>query len=113
MTPDPRPTPTVPPPPTRQRPAGDRRSATSYTRYARSRVVEAQRTIDRHTTSAYTGCCLGCGRPGPCADLTEAEATMHRYHRLPFRRPGATLLDPHQVADTPDRPRFAWLGRSA
>jgi hypothetical protein len=87
-------------------------SGTEYTAYARKAVIAAQRAVDRHTTSAYNWCCLGCGRPGPCADLAAAEATLARYHRLPFRRPGATLLDPTRTTDA-DRARFTWWRRLA
>ncbi|MDG4772423.1 hypothetical protein [Solwaraspora sp. WMMD792] len=83
-----------------------------YTAYARKLVVAAQQAVDTHTTSAYNGCCLGCGRPGPCADLAAAEATLARYHRLPFRRPGATLLDPARTTDA-GQARFTWWRRSA
>jgi len=87
-------------------------SNTYYTAYARALVVEARQAVNRHTTSAYTGCCLDCGRPGPCPDATDAEATLKRYHRLPFRRPGATLLDPSRTAE-PGRPRFTWFREPA
>ncbi|MDG4764758.1 hypothetical protein O7632_11675 [Solwaraspora sp. WMMD406] len=65
----------------------NQRPANYYTVYARNAVIAARQTVAAHTTSAYNGCCLGCGRPGPCADLAAAEATLARYHRLPFRRP--------------------------
>jgi len=87
-------------------------SGAVYTAYARDRVVAAQQAVDTHITSAYNGCCLGCGRPGPCADLAAAEMTLARYHRLPFRRPGATLLDPTRSTDA-DPARFTWWRRSA
>jgi len=112
VTSDPRPAPIPTPTATvNQRPAN------YYTAYARDRVVAAQQAVDTHTTSAYNGCCLGCGRPGPCADLAAAEAALARYHRLPFRRPGATLLDqtlldPARTTDA-DRARFTWWRRSA
>ncbi|MFV2108813.1 hypothetical protein [Micromonospora sp. LOL_015] len=110
MTSDPRPAPT-PNATVNQRPAN------YYAAYARDRVVNAQQAVDRHTTSAYNGCCLGCGRPGPCVELAAAEATLARYHRLPFRRPGATLLDqtlldPARTTDN-DRARFTWWRRPA
>jgi hypothetical protein len=66
-------------------------SATYYTAYAHERTREAQATIDRHAVSAYTGCCLACGRLGPCGERLAAEQTLLRYARLPRRRPGATL----------------------
>lgn len=92
--------------------AASQRSGNYYTAYARKAVIAAQRAVDAHTTSAYNGCCLGCGRPGPCADLAAAEATLARYHRLPFRRPGATLLDPARTTDA-GQARFSWWRRSA
>ncbi|MFY1698662.1 hypothetical protein [Solwaraspora sp. WMMA2101] len=92
-------------------------SGTVYTAYARKVVMAAQQAVDVHTTSAYNGCCLGCGRPGPCADLAAAEAALARYHRLPFRRPGATLLDPRPLVPTrtthAGQARFTWWRRSA
>lgn len=105
MTSDPRPAPTV-------TATANQRPANYYTAYARKVVIAAQQAVDAHTTSAYNGCCLGCGRPGPCADLAAAEATLARYHRLPFRRPGATLLDPTRTTDAGPT-RFTWWRRSA
>jgi hypothetical protein len=62
-------------------------SPTDLTDYADERFAEAQRTIEAHTTSAYTGICLGCGRPGPCEVLTAAQEQARRYGRsgLPVR----------------------------
>jgi len=64
---------------------------TYYAAYARERIAEAQQAVDRHTVCAYTGVCLGCGRPGPCAELLDAQRTLARYARLPSRWPGASL----------------------
>lgn len=64
-----------------------------YARYARERIAEAQRTLDVHVTSAWTGCCQGCGRVGPCPDRVDAERTLARYRWLPRRLPGASLED--------------------
>ncbi|WP_326556827.1 hypothetical protein [Micromonospora sp. NBC_01796] len=56
-------------------------SETYYSRYARTRAAEAQQAIDRHVVSAYTGVCLGCGRPGPCDERDQAERTLAHYSR--------------------------------
>jgi hypothetical protein len=93
-------------------PSASAGSASVYTAFARKVVIAAQQAVDTHTTSAYNGCCLGCGRPGPCADLAAAEATLARYHRLPFRRPGSTLLDPRRTTDV-GQGWFTWWRRSA
>ncbi len=47
-----------------------------YTAFARERMAAAQTTVETHITSAWTGCCLDCGRPGPCPPRLEAEATV-------------------------------------
>ncbi|RKR87126.1 hypothetical protein BDK92_1399 [Micromonospora pisi] len=60
-------------------------SETYYRRYAQTRLAEARQTIDRHAVCAYTGVCLGCGRPGPCADRTRAQETLARYSHPPNR----------------------------
>lgn len=72
-------------------------STTYYSAYVRQLIAEAQHTIDTHVTSAWTGCCQSCGRPGPCDERREAEQVLARYRRLPRRRPGATLHRQHQV----------------
>lgn len=82
-------------------------SATYYTAYARERIAQSQRTVDRHVTSAYTGCCTGCGRPGPCPDLLDAQRTLLRYSRLPRRRRGASLTG--APATTSGRSSFSWF----
>ena len=75
---------------------------TYYGQYAQTRIDEAQQVVDRHVVCAYTGVCLGCGRPGPCGDLDQAQQTLARYARLPNRQPGASLARP------PDnRPRWS------
>jgi hypothetical protein len=56
-------------------------SPTGFTHYADQCYAEARQTIEVHAISAYTGLCLGCGRPGPCADLTAAQQQAHRYSR--------------------------------
>lgn len=75
-------------------------STVYYARYARERIAEAQRTLDAHVTSAWTGCCQRCGRTGPCPDRSEAEQTLAGYWWLPKRLPGASLDDsPFQHQD--------------
>lgn len=59
-----------------------------YAAYARARIATAQATVDRHVASAYTGCCVACGRVEPCGDRTAAELVLARYARLPRRVPG-------------------------
>lgn len=81
-------------------------SATYYTAYARERIAEAQQVVDRHVTSAYTGCCTGCGRPGPCHDLLAAQRTLLRYARLPRRRPGASLTGSRPLRS---KSGFSWF----
>lgn len=77
-------------------------STTYYGAYALERIHEAQQVLRWHVTSAWTGCCLKCGRPGPCTERIEAEQTLDRYRRLPQRLPGASLhglLSPFDSAD--------------
>jgi hypothetical protein len=57
-------------------------SETYYSRYARARRSEAQRVLDQHVVCAYTGVCLACGRPGPCAERADAERTLARRDHL-------------------------------
>ncbi|MEV4628435.1 hypothetical protein AB0J90_19415 [Micromonospora sp. NPDC049523] len=58
-------------------------SETYYSRYARARAAEARQAIERHVVSAYSGVCLGCGRPGPCAERHQAERALARFSRRP------------------------------
>lgn len=64
-------------------------SSTAYTVFARTRMAEARDTITRHVVCAYTGVCLGCGRPGPCAELTEARRTLAGHLRRVGNQRGA------------------------
>jgi hypothetical protein len=80
-------------------------SATYYSEYAREWIAEAQQAVEAHTTCAYTGVCLGCGRPGVCDELLDAQRTLARYGRLPHRRPGASLTGPASQR----RGGFAWF----
>ncbi|MFD0817222.1 hypothetical protein ACFQ0D_02555, partial [Micromonospora zhanjiangensis] len=62
---------------------------TAMADYADRRHAEARQTLDTHVTSAYTGLCLACGRPGPCEARQAAERTAAHYTRrdLPLQRP--------------------------
>ncbi|MGI5215176.1 hypothetical protein [Plantactinospora sp. CA-290183] len=62
----------------------------AYTAYARTRIANARETIARHTVCTYTGVCLGCGRPGPCAELAEARWTLGQHTRRAANQRTAT-----------------------
>jgi hypothetical protein len=64
-------------------------SPTGFTHYADQSYAEARQTIEVHTISAYTGLCLGCGRPGPCKELTAAQERAHRYSQPGLPTPPA------------------------
>ncbi|GIG89949.1 hypothetical protein [Plantactinospora endophytica] len=63
-------------------------SRTAYAAFARARMAEARRVVLGHAVCAYTGVCLGCGRPGPCATLVAARRTLaHHTQRTTNQRP--------------------------
>ncbi|WP_422774118.1 hypothetical protein ACN28C_15335 [Plantactinospora sp. WMMC1484] len=63
-------------------------SQTGYATFARTRMDEARRAVLGHAVCAYTGVCLGCGRPGPCATLLAARRTLaHHTQRTVNQRP--------------------------
>ncbi len=75
---------------------------TCYTQYARERIAEAQQAVDRHAVCAYTGVCLGCGRPGPCGDLIDAQQTLARWLHLvhqgrPADQPEREATEPNEA----------------
>lgn len=82
-----------------------------YAAVAEARIEKARRVCDEHVVSAWTGRCLGCGRPGPCRTRLGAEWTLDRYRQLPRRVPGASLdADdgwPHLCG------QFDWFRRAA
>jgi hypothetical protein len=53
--------------------------------------AQAQHLLDLHVTSAVTGRCLVCRRPGPCAARVAAERLFAEYGLLPARRPAAAV----------------------
>ncbi|MFK3982179.1 hypothetical protein ACI2K4_17595 [Micromonospora sp. NPDC050397] len=81
-------------------------SISYYSRYAQARITEAQRTIDQHVVCAYTGLCLGCGRPGPCDERDQAERTLEHHARRPNKLAGTALARP------PDNRGHRWPNRS-
>ena len=76
-----------------------------YAGYAAGRVAEAYRTIDTHATSAYTGICAGCGRPGPCDELRGAYDLVARYAPAPPQGPDPTSVALAAVAGVLDELR--------
>ena len=76
-------------------------SATYLASYARERVAVADAAIAAHVVSAITGCCVMCGRPGPCDEQVAAERVLDGYGLLPHRDPGATLRVPARPASWP------------
>ncbi len=64
-------------------------SSAGYADFARTRISEAREAIVRHTVCAYTGVCLGCGRPGPCATLVAARQTLAHHTRQSARHRAA------------------------
>lgn len=61
-------------------------------------VRRAEQVLERHVTASADDRCLSCGAVGPCRRQRAALVILHRYGRLPARRPGATR--PDQVYDT-------------
>lgn len=73
-------------------------SDAGYASWARTRISEAREAIVRHAVCAYTGVCLGCGRPGPCATLTAARRTLaHHTHRRTNQRQDHTWYGHRQL----------------
>ncbi|MEQ4306175.1 hypothetical protein ABNF97_33140 [Plantactinospora sp. B6F1] len=63
-------------------------SQSAYATFARTRMDEARRAVLGHAVCTYTGVCLGCGRPGPCATLLAARRTLaHHTQRTVNQRP--------------------------
>ncbi|AVT39277.1 hypothetical protein [Plantactinospora sp. BB1] len=63
-------------------------SQPAYAIFARARMDEARRVVLGHAVCAYTGVCLGCGRPGPCTTLLAARRTLaHHTQRTVNQRP--------------------------
>ncbi|MDG4788683.1 hypothetical protein O7626_22615 [Micromonospora sp. WMMD1102] len=63
-------------------------SQSAYATFARTRMDEARRAVLGHNVCAYTGVCLGCGRPGPCPTLLAARRTLaHHSQRTVNQRP--------------------------
>ncbi len=75
-------------------------SGVYYAAYARERIAVAQRTLAEHTVSVWTGCCVECGRAGPCPERVDAEGVLVGYLRLPRRRPGASLRSHGSAQET-------------
>ncbi|MEO3748895.1 hypothetical protein [Plantactinospora sp. B5E13] len=73
-------------------------SDAGYASWARTRISEAREAIVRHAVCAYTGVCLGCGRPGPCATLAAARRTLaHHAHRRTNQRKDHTWYGHRQL----------------
>lgn len=81
-------------------------STGDYQRLAVRRLGAAKATVAEHVTSAYTGVCLGCGRPGPCGALRAALEDLARYGPVAVPTPTAAALT--AVADGLDSLRFTW-----
>ncbi|MER7167289.1 hypothetical protein ABT336_14615 [Micromonospora sp. NPDC000207] len=60
---------------------------------AREHLAVAQSQLDRHTPTAATGRCGGCGEAGPCRQRRAALRAFGRYGVLPRRWPGASRPD--------------------
>lgn len=67
-----------------------------YSAYARERIRAAQSVCDRHVTSAWTGCCVACGRPGPCPDQLEAVGPGACHRMTGHRRGRGTVPAAHR-----------------
>jgi hypothetical protein len=90
---------------------------TAFSDYADQRYAEAQQIVDSHVTSAYTGICLGCGRPGPCDELRAARELAARYARpgvpAPRTAPPPVAVAVTSAAGTMDDLRDAALAIQA
>ncbi|MEH1013014.1 hypothetical protein V6U90_07875 [Micromonospora sp. CPCC 206060] len=79
-------------------------STADYHDHAAARVAEAWQTIAAHSTQAYTGICVVCGRPGPCDEQRAARRKLARYAGT-----GPSPEDAVQsVAESLDDLRTAW-----
>jgi thioredoxin reductase (NADPH) len=78
--------------------------ADDYHAHAARQFAAAKRTIAEHVTSAYSGVCEACGRPGPCDELRAAVHRAVRYRPRPTPTPTAVT----DLAATLDDLRTVW-----
>jgi hypothetical protein len=67
-------------------------TSTYLAKYATEVLATAQRLLNVHVLTLAGGC-RACATRQPCDAYLAASAIFASYHRLPRRRPGASVAD--------------------